>query len=371
MTEKFDQLIALARSRSSVSRRRLFENIADLFLSDEGRLTEHERALMQDILLKLLETVEKSLREELADALSRSGIEMPALARALANDEIEIARPLLEKSKLLADEDLIEIIRIRTDEHRLAIALRENLDEPVTDALVEYGDTDVIEALLNNHDAQISKRAMEYLVAESRRVDRFQEPLLTRSDLPAELAYRMYWWVAAALRKYILSNYEIDETMIETAIKRASEAVQVDIDGGSGAYAAAERLVRRMAETRDLTFDFLIDALRQRRIAVFVAGLAHMAALDFRTGWRIFSDPGGESLALLCRAVGMERSQFSTIYLLVDQARDGDRAQSTAVLKRVTELFDSVDPKKALRALRFWQRESAYQMAQEELENVR
>lgn len=370
MTAEFDNLIELARSRSSDARRRLVENITDLFLSEEGRLNEHERALMSDILSKLVETVERDLRKELTEALVRSGADMPELVRKLANDDAAIARPLLEKSQLLRDADLIEIIRMRTDEHRMAIAGRTDLTEAVTDALVEYGSTDVIETLLNNRDAALSKRATEYLVAESRRIDRFQEPLLQRGDLPPELAYRLYWWVSAALRKYILDRFDLDEDVLEAALRRANESVQVDLDRAEGAYAAAERLVRRMAETNDLTIAFVTNALRQRRLPVFVAGLAYLSRTDFRTAWQIFSDPGQESLAILCRAVGMEKQQFTTVYLLVYGLRHGGRPQSTAVVKRVTDLFEAVSPDKARKALRYWRQDNAYQTAQKELERI-
>ena len=248
VSQELQDLLVLAQEKSFDARSRLVENITDLFLSDDGRLSEHERALMSDILGKLIGQVETDIKKELANTLSKTGVELPDIAKVLANEDVEIARPLLEKSALLKDPDLIEIIRMRTDEHRMAIAMRDEVSESVSNALVEYGGEDVIEALLNNHDSQLSKRAMEYLVAESRRVDRFQEPLLGRSDLPGDLAYRMYWWVSAALRKRILREYEVDPVVFEAAVKRAASAVMVDQGDEQSTYVRAQRLVRRMME---------------------------------------------------------------------------------------------------------------------------
>ncbi len=360
----------LAREKSAESRRRLFENLTDLFLSADGRLSEHERALMSDILTKLVRSVELRLRQELADFFVRTEADLPDVVRLLANDEIEVARPLLLKSRLLRDEDLVEIIRMRTDEHRLAIAMRDEISEAVSNALVEYGNGDVIEALLRNPDSRISQRAMEYLVAESRRVDRFQEPLVNREDLPAELAYRMYWWVAASLRKRIVSEFDVDPLVIDQAMRTASRTILGDQQENEGAYVKAQRLVHRLAETGDLTIEFLLGSLRQRRIAVFVAGLAELGGIDFRTAWRIFSDPGGESMAVLAKAVGMERGQFTSAFLLIKQAREGERATAPGALKTIVELFDAVSHTNARGALQYWQQDSAYQMAQEELRDV-
>lgn len=370
VSKELQDLLLLAKTKSADSRSRLVENITDLFLSDGGRLSEHERALMSDILGKLVSQVETEIRKELSDALAKTGVDLPDIVKTLANDEIEIARPILEKSALLRDPDLIEIIRMRTDEHRMAIAMREDVSESVSNALVEYGSEDVIETLLNNHDTQLSARAMEYLVAESRRVDRFQEPLLQREDLPGDLAYRMYWWVSAALRKRILEEYKVDPIMFEQAVKRAAGAVMVDKGEEQSAYVRAQRLVRRMAENGELSIQFLVNALRQQRVAVFVAGLAELGGINFRTAWRIFSDKGGESFAVLARAVGVDRNQFTSVYLLVVQAREGGGAKSPGVLKNILALFDRTSEENARGALQVWQRDSAYQEAIEELERV-
>lgn len=370
MDDRIEELIVLARQKTAHSRRVLFENLTDLFLSEEGRLSEHERALMSDIMTKLVRAAETDVRRELSNIFVKTEADLPDVVRLLANDEIEVARPLLEQSTLLRDPDLVEIVRMRTDEHRIAIAMREQLSEDVSDAVVEYGNEDAIEALLRNSDAAISKRAMEYLVAESRRADRFQEPLVSRDDLPVELAYRMYWWVSAALRKRIVAEFDVDAAQVDAAVNSAARAVLADQEDRAGAFVKAQRLVRRMAETGDLSVEFLTAALRQRRIGVFVAGLAELGGIDFRTAWRIFGDRSGESLAVLARAIGVERGQFTTVYLLLLQAREGERARKTAMLTPILKLFDSISPRNARGALQYWQRDSAYQVALEELEDV-
>lgn len=370
VSKELQELLVLAKDKSSDARSRLVENITDLFLSDEGRLSEHERALMSDILGKLVSKVETDIRKALAETLTQSGLDLPDVIALLANDDVEIARPLLERCKLLRDPDLVEIVRMRTDEHRMAISMREDISETVSNALVEYGGEDVIESLLNNHDSLVSDRAMEYLVSESRRVDRFQEPLLGRSDLPGDLAYRMYWWVSAALRQKILADFKIDPVLFEKAVKRATSTVMVDKGDEQSAYVRAQRLVRRMNENRELTIQFLLSSLRQQRVAVFVAGLAELSSVDFRTAWRIFTDKGGESFAILAKAVGIERSQFTNIYLLVVQAREGGTVKSPGVLKNILTLFDNTSEENAKGALQVWQRDHAYQEAIEELENV-
>lgn len=361
------ELLTLARRKDAESRRLLLENMSDMFISPEGRLNDHERALMSDILMKLVESIEATVRRELAERLAKSDSAPAEVIRFLANDMIEIARPILENSRVLENPDLIEIVRHRTDEHRLCIALREGITEEVSDALVEYGDQDVVEALLKNPDAEISRRAMEYLVAESRRTDRFQEPLLTRADLPAELAYRMYWWVSAALRRRILMDFEIDEHELDGVIEDAAKRVIVEHDEAEGAASRAYSLVYKMWQSKELTVQFLIQSLRQQRTQVFVAGLAVLANIAMTVARRIFADKGGESLAIVGKAIGVSRSEFTSLYLLLQQVRSGGGAQSTAVLNEILSLYDSIERNTAVAALRLWQRDSAYQLALDEV----
>ena len=367
--QKVMKLVDLARDRSREARNELVENITDLFLTDEGRLNEHERALMSDILTKLVSTVEASVRRELADVMAKSEVQLPDIVKLLANDDASIARPLLETSKLLKDIDLIEIIRMRTDEHRLSIAIREQVDEGVSDALVEYGSHDVIETLLKNTDSNISQRAMEYLVAESRRVDRFQEPLLSREDLSSELAYRMYWWVSAALRKKIISEYKVDQVELDSLLQKATNQALVEQSEGDGVVVRAQKLVRRLGESGQLTNQFLLQTLRQQRIPVFVAGISELANVNFHTSWHIVNDQHGDSLAVLAKAVGIDRNEFTSMFLLLTKARDGHEAKSPGVLKQILDLYDAVTAETAQGALQFWQQEKVYQIAVDELDD--
>ncbi|MGB0626851.1 MAG: DUF2336 domain-containing protein, partial [Alphaproteobacteria bacterium] len=195
-----DGLLRLAADRSAAVRSELVEVISDLFFDRDRVLSERERATMSDILRQLIHDVEISVRKHLAIRLSDEPTAPPELVFALANDSAEIAHPILIRSEVLRDPQLIEIIRHRGFEHQLSIAMRAALSESVSDALVETNDVSVIEKLLENPGAEIGRDAMSYLVEQSQRVDAFQNPLVRRKDLPRELAPRMYWWVSAALR---------------------------------------------------------------------------------------------------------------------------------------------------------------------------
>jgi len=356
-----EELIRLAQSKSEGSRRTLVENISDLFLSSEGRLNEHERALMTDIMFKLIHSVEVSIRRELSQRLADSDFAPEELIEFLANDVAEVARPVLEKSTVLQDEELIEIIRNRSDAHRMAIAVRQYVASDVSDQLIEYGDEDVIEALIRNETAEISKKSMEYLVAESKNLDRFQEPLLNRQDLPAELAYRMYWWVSSALRRQILDHYELDSTSLDDVLEISTKTVLNKYADQDSAQEKAAQLVKQMAVENKLNIPFVIQCLRQEKIILGVAAISELAILDSHMVWRAFRERTGESIAVIGKAIDMTREEFASLFLLIIQSRTGGQARSTNLLKSILNLYDNIEKRNAQAVVRHWQRELGYQ----------
>ena len=79
------------------------------------------------------ELLVRDLATEVRQALARAVAPAHGLplevARQLADDEIEIARPILEHSPVLGDEDLVRVVRTNAMQYALAVAGRERLSE--------------------------------------------------------------------------------------------------------------------------------------------------------------------------------------------------------------------------------------------------
>ena len=112
------QLLQLAREKSEQARSHLFEVMGDLFQAQAAVLSAQERALMVDILEKLVREVSHDIRMKLSHRLA----DLPGIPRELAvllaNDEIDIASPILMRSRALQDTDLIEIVHHRSRQHK-------------------------------------------------------------------------------------------------------------------------------------------------------------------------------------------------------------------------------------------------------------
>jgi len=362
-------LLDLAVDKSLEARRTLTATIGDLFGEEDRVLTERERALMTDILNKLIHECEMAVRRDLSERLSKAPNPPHDLILSLANDEIDVAQPILMRSSVLHDAELIEIIRHRTQQHQLAIAMRRALSEHVTDALVETGNVDVVKTLLENQDARISEATMLYLAEESRQVDSYQEPLIKRKDLGPEIAERMYLWVSAALREYILENYELQPTELDDQLEHIPRELSASREepGAADAEAPARVLAKRIAERKKISPEFLIQVLRQGEIRLFEALFAELSGIQPPRLNRVLYDSGGEGLAVACRALRMPKTSFATIFLLSRRGRPGKQVVDPRELSRSLLLFDKIHPHTAVDVVSAWRRDPKYVSAIEQL----
>ncbi|MDH3596176.1 MAG: DUF2336 domain-containing protein [Rhodospirillales bacterium] len=368
-----ESLLKLAQDRSLQGRRSLATAMSDLFAEREALLSEREHALMTDILNKLVSEFETELRQELAERLSDSKSAPRNLVLALANDEIVVARPILLKSGVLQDPELIEIIHHRTLEHQLAIAMRTSVSEVVSDALVETGNTDVIKTLLQNANAKITEATMAYLVEEARRVDSYQEPLVRRQDLDPTLVRQMYWLVSAALRAHLLENFDIDANDLDDQLERVVWTLSTDkkANGEEPAASPAATLAERLDEDDAATPELLIQVLRQGEVALFESLFGRLSGLAAPRLQRVIYEPSGRDLAIACRALEFEKSNFSLVYLLVRRARPGHETVPPRVASRLIKYFERIEAPAAQRVLRQWQRDPNYVDAIERIEEGR
>ncbi|WP_193367027.1 DUF2336 domain-containing protein [Pelagibius marinus] len=365
-------LLQLALDKSIEGREQLTTRIAQLSLEREHMLSDQERDLMFDILDKLIHEFEVPIRQRLAERLSRNAAAPHALIVALANDDFAVAQPVLLRSTLLSDEELIRIIQHRSRQHQIAIARRRDLSEAVSDELVNTQDSDVITALLENHSARISKATLAYLAEQAEHIDTYQEPLVRRQDLTAELAGRLYWVVAASLRNEILQNYDIHPTdlddALESSVQETVEESRNGNGGGDNMEKTAAELARSMAAERPVNAALLVKTLRQGQVPLFEALFEEWTKISMPRRAEVLYGPGGEGLAIACLALGVSKQDFATLFLLSRSAGSGGQKTSPGDLARATRLFDRTKREDAQHVLRSWQRDPGFQAAVQDLE---
>jgi uncharacterized protein (DUF2336 family) len=108
--------------------------ITDLFLTGANRFNDEQIGLFDDVLTQLIERIEaKALSELSAQLAPVAAAPVEAVRRLARHDDIAVAGPVLAHSTQLTDLDLVEIAKVKSQAHLLAISERTNLDQSVTD----------------------------------------------------------------------------------------------------------------------------------------------------------------------------------------------------------------------------------------------
>lgn len=349
-TSRFARLIDLARESSSEKRRALLREVTDMFFEHDGALSGVEAGLFDQILMQVTSDLEFEVRRQLAERFAPAQQGPAGLMRSFAQQEIEVAAPVLSYSRALTDADLIEVVYDQGQDHMLAVSRRDTVSEAVSDVLVARGDDTVLAALLRNEGATLSRRAMETAVDRAHRNEALHAPIVERKAIPLDLLNEMYFSVSERLRHRILErNAEIDPAELEKALATARTRVAMDQGALPPDYADAENEVNGLIAQGKLNGGMLAALMREEQPTRFYLAFAQMTDLDYATVRRLFEKPDLEAIATACRACGFDRALFVTLAVL---AGGGERAIGQA--GALGKMYLAVPVEAAKRAMRFW-----------------
>lgn len=348
---RLKQLIALAKEDSAEKRGVLLREITDVFMAAPDRYTSSEMQHFDVIMSKVTENVEAQLRRQIAEKLADAPTAPKGLLRQLALDEIIVAEPVLKRSVALSEEDLIRVIRQRGQEHMKAISERREIPETVTAALVDRGDKNVLVSVAGNKGAKLNTETMEKLVEHSRTIAELQAPMAGRYDLPPQLLTQMYFFVSSALKKEILKRSDmLDPALIDEAVEANRQKILTSaVAEAQGSVGAARAFIRDRIAQNALNESLLKDLVEARKATEFLYGFSHYVGIDTSTSQRILGDRSWESLAIACRASGLERQTFAKIVVGLQKTPD---EQQKAL--RILDLYLKIPQEAAERVMRFW-----------------
>jgi len=139
--------------------------ISDLFVQGAAQFQPNHVDLFDGILISLVPRTEIEARSELAERLAEVANAPPLLVRQLVrDDEAAIAGPLLRRSPLIDEPTLVEIARMKSQLHLLAISERPTLSTSITDVIVRRGDREVVRKVAGNGGANFSQAGYSGLI---------------------------------------------------------------------------------------------------------------------------------------------------------------------------------------------------------------
>jgi uncharacterized protein (DUF2336 family) len=295
-------------------RDQLFRNMAKLFSFVSDRCDDEQVAQYDEALCLLAELVEVEARAQVAKVIAPLQRAPGTVVVKLANDQIEVAQPLLEFSNVLSDDDLIEIVETRSEAHRMAIAGRAMVNERVGDAIVEHGEASSVIRLVRNANAEFAEATLQKLVKRASRDADIAADLRNRPEIDWDA---LRGEIDSVADKVLESLGEVEGRLDPVTAGKVNAVVYKRIRNGAGFNAHEWKLaynqVRALADRKQL------DDRALARFARFGYGHHAAAAIvvmlkvnpEVVVKWLASQDYAALTVAL--RGVGLTTELFASI----------------------------------------------------------
>jgi Uncharacterised protein conserved in bacteria (DUF2336) len=335
-------LLRQAESEPSEELGEVARSLLDIMSLPANATQPQERALAADSLLHLVHRLPVKTLVAMAERVSFMEAPPPLIMAELIHDpRIEVAGPLLEKCSAINDQDLIEVIADGLVQSNRMIARRRSLSAVLCDALIATEDTSAILTLVRNPGAMISHEAFYQLNELAKLHPTLQAPLATRSDLPAPVAFELFWVLPGELRRYVISRFLTDSTTLNKILKLTQ---RMDAD-------QQEATADRFSSPEDI--DRFLMHLHAGRVDEAEQLMSALLGLEARTAKRILADPDGEPLTVALKAMGATRARFEEAFSASSEiSENGLRPRRSAT--ELQSIFESLSFNKARVLLTYW-----------------
>ena len=144
--------------------------------------------------------------------------------------------------------------------------------------------------------------------------------MLKRAELRPSHVYIMFWWADAEARRVILQRFAVSREVLQEAVADvfplAAEEKWAD-PLSRKALQFIERRQRNRAAIDKSPYESLeaaVDAVQSGVTREAVEEISYLSGIKPMTGAKIFTDAGGEALAILCKATGLPRTALRTLW---------------------------------------------------------
>jgi uncharacterized protein (DUF2336 family) len=338
-------------SGSSEKRVETLRRVTDLFLYDADRLNEAQVGVFDDVLCHLIKRIETKALVELSGQLAPVDNSPIEVIRQLArNDEITVAGPVLTQSTRLTTGDLVEIAGTKSQQHLLAISGRSEIEEAVTDVLIDRGNSEIAHRLARNTGARFSENGFSTLVQNAETDESLAEKLGLRLDIPLRLLRDLLLKATEAVRTRLLALAPAEtKDEIQRVLAKISNEVSREATV-SRDFTQAQQGILAMKKDGRLDESALLEFANRRRYEQMVAALSMLsfASIELTASLMKSRSPG---LLVPCKAAGLSWPTVSAILC----NRFAHHTVSDADLLQAKEDYSRLSQPSAQRVLRFWQ----------------
>ena len=350
-TTLLEQLSSLAAERDGERRRSLLNSVADLFFAPALDVhTESEHKVFADLVIRLLVDVDVQGRTAFSTRVASDERTPRDVALALANDVIEVAKPILVHSPSLSEADVLNIATTKNTEYRLAISQRPHISERVSDVLIRFGELDVAESLAGNQTASISDDGYARMGRMSLARPSIRQALSLREDLPLATASEILPYLPPDAAAKLLDLMGVEGLVeLQSLIDKATPAFLSERAARARRRINVRALMMQVSSEQVTLDDALTRLIDEGNALDLALGLSLVSGLPERQTANAIVSVRMEPLAVICRALDVA----TRIYVAADALRTATVRLPAAPPDVLRQAYEKIAPDTAGRGLRF------------------
>jgi uncharacterized protein (DUF2336 family) len=324
--------------------------VSDLFEFGSEQFSDDQIAEFDLVLMRLIAEVEISARVMLANRLASIRNAPPSIIRNLAfDDAIDVAGPILTRSGRLSSAILVENAKTKGQAHLLAISRRASVEEPVTDILVERGDSEVLRSAAANPGAKFSDGGFAKLVERSQGDDILAACVGGRRDIPRHHFLKLLAKASQTVRAKLEAEDPLNTAEIQRAVATAASLMQARSAAVSRDYAKARARVGEMRASGRLAESDVHAFAKAGQFEDTTVALALLCDLPVEAVERAMVQDRAETILIIARAAGLDWRSAKAVLLL----RAGSKGMAPHELEQCLSSYARLKFKTAQEIVRF------------------
>ncbi len=264
-----------------------------------ANLNAGEMELAVDVLTILARDIQEQVRAAVAKSVMNSSLLPRSLACQLANDVETVALPILKASKVLSDNDLIEVVKEGNLDKQLAIAGREEVGSRVVGALLEADRSEVTSAVVENAGSEITEEQYHLIMTRADDQPALRLAMAERIHLPASVTAKLIDVAAAGILERLVTSQGIPPFLADQMVDCAREATLTERSCEETSGDSVIDLVRYLRSQGKLTETLLLRVLLDGHVLFFEAAFAELAGISVSNARTIMYHGGAEGLRKL------------------------------------------------------------------------
>jgi uncharacterized protein (DUF2336 family) len=285
-------------------------------------LSPADLSAAEGAMIMLLDDPSPLVRGALAQVFASAQKAPPVVVHALAADQPDVAIPVLSRSPLLSDEDLVDLFATAQPEAQVAIASRAMLTSPLAAAIAEVGCAQACLTLLENPDASIAVFSVDRIVERFGHLSAIRESLMDRDDLPMATRQALLAKLSQTLAGFVTARHWLGSEHAEYAAREACEKATVALAADTP-YEEISELMRHLRQSGQLTAGMVLRALLSGNVVLFEEALAELTGMPIERVSAYIHDKHISGFRAIYAKAGLPDTAYPAFREAIAALRDG------------------------------------------------